>query len=157
LAGTLSQGAMPFRPLGETALRPSAFALAAAALLPMSGPVMAQSSGIELELNTAADLEGNCRLTYVVTNTAGADLEQTSYEMAIMAADGAVSRLLVLGFGAMPAGKTRVVQFDVPETQCSGVSRIIVNGPVECLAGGQPQPTCDRPNLSSRVPTIQFN
>lgn len=138
-------------------MRPYALALAAAAFLPMSAPVLAQSGGIELELNTAADLDGNCRLTYVVTNTSAGDLEQTSYEMAIMAADGAVSRLLVLGFGAMPSGKTRVVQFDVPETQCSGISRIIANGAAECVGGGQPQPTCDRPNLSSRVPTIQFN
>ncbi len=138
-------------------MRPFTLALAAAALLPLTHAARAQSGGIELELNTAADLEGSCRLTYVVTNASSAELEQTSYEMAIMAADGAVSRLLVLGFGAMPSGKTRVVQFDVPETACSGISRIIANGAVECQAGGQAQTVCDRPNLSSRVPTIQFN
>lgn len=148
---------MPLRTLGETVLRPYALALAAAALLPMSAPLFAQSGSVELELNTAADLEGNCRLTFVVTNASSADLEQTSYEMAIMAADGAVSRLLVLGFGAMPAGKTRVVQFDVPQTQCGGISRIIANGAVECASGGQPATLCDRPYLSSRVPSIQFN
>lgn len=120
-------------------------------------PAAAQSSGIELELNTAADLEGSCRLTYVATNTAAGDLDQASYEVAVFDAQGIVTRLLVLEFGALPSGKTRVVQFDVPQTACNSISRILSNGPVDCTGGGARQPTCDRPILSSRVGTIQFN
>lgn len=131
---------------------------AAALVLVLASPAaVAQSGGIELELNTAADLDGACRLTYVATNASPTDLDQASYEVAVFDANGIVTRLLVLEFGALPSGKTRVVQFDVPETACNGLSRILSNGPVECAGGGGPQAACDRPILSSRVGTIQFN
>ncbi len=126
--------------------------------LMLAAPVaLAQGGGVELELNTAADLEGGCRLTYVATNASAADLDQATYEVAVFDTNGIVTRLLQLAFGALPSGKTRVVQFDVPETACSAMSRILSNGPVECTGAGAAQPTCNRPILSSRVTTIQFN
>lgn len=118
----------------------------------------AQTGQIELELNTAADVEGGCRLTYVATNATPVALEKSAYEVAVYDTDGIVQRLIVLEFGFLPASKTRVVQFDLAGQACTTISRISVNGPVECLSAEGPQTVCrDNQILSSRVPTIQFN
>lgn len=133
--------------------------LASVAMSLIFGSVaLAQTGNIELELNTAADVDGGCRLTYVATNATATALEKTAYEVAVYDTDGIVKRLLVLEFGFLPSGKTRVVQFDLPEQTCGSLSRISVNGPVECQAASGPTNVCrDNQLLSSRVPTIQFN
>lgn len=125
----------------------------------LTGAAIAQSTGnIEIELNTAADVNGGCRLTYVIYNSSATNLESVSYEVAVYDTDGIVKKLLVLEFGFLPSGKTRVVQFDLPEQQCTGVSRILVNGPVECKSTEGDQTICrDNQILSSRVGNIQFN
>ena len=122
------------------------------------GALLAQSGNIELELNTAADVDGGCRLTYVATNSSPVSLEKISYEVAVYDLDGFVKPLLVLEFGWLPSGKTRVVQFDLPEMACGSISRILVNGPAECSSKDGEQTICrDNQILSSRVKTIAFN
>lgn len=130
------------------------------ALAGLSAPALAQGGGgaIELELNTATDVGAGCRLTYVATNATATTIQKTSYEVAVYDLDGIVKQLLVLDFGWLPSGKTRVVQFDLPDNGCSTISRISVNGPVECTSATGEVPICrDNNILSSRVRTIQFN
>lgn len=134
------------------------FAATTIAQLGFAGFVMAETGNIELELNTANDEGQGCRLTYVATNNTSIPLEKSSYEVAVYNAEGIVQRLLVLEFGWLPVGKTRVVQFDLPEQECATISRISVNGPVECASEQGAQDVCrDNQLLSSRVRTIQFN
>lgn len=128
------------------------------AALSAGGALWAQTGNIELELNTAADVNGGCRLTYVATNSAAASLDKVTYEVAVYDLDGIVKLLLELEFGSLPSGKTRVVQFDLPDIGCGAISRILVNTAVECLAAEGEQAVCrDNQILSSRVPTITFN
>ena len=137
---------------------PTLAAAVTAAALCAGGALWAQTGNIELELNTAADVNGGCRLTYVATNSSPVSLEKMTYEVAVYDLDGIVKLLLELGFGGLPSGKTRVVQFDVPELGCGAISRILVNTSVECTAAEGEQTICrDNQILSSRVRTIQFN
>ena len=100
--------------------RPLIVAACAVSLMAAAPAAFAQTGNIELELNTAADADGGCRLTYVATN--------------------------------------RVVQFDLPNQSCADLSRISVNGPVECTSSAGEETVCrDSQILSSRVRTIQFN
>ena len=136
------------------------FLLAALAVVQIgiAGAAFAESGNIELELNTAKDEGQGCRLTYVATNNTSVSLEKSSYEVAVYNTEGIVQRLLVLEFGWLPIGKTRVVQFDLPEQGCDSFSRISVNGPVECTSDKGEEDVCrDNQLLSSRVRTIQFN
>lgn len=131
---------------------------AVAATFALAPVVWAQAGNIELELNTAADVDGGCRVTYVATNASAVGLEKTAYEVAVFDAEGIVQRLLVLDFGRLPSGKTQVKQFDLPEQKCSAISRISVNSAVECASAEGDQTVCrDSQLLSSRVPSIQFN
>lgn len=119
---------MKFRPVA------SLLSAAAVALSTVAAPVAAQDSPeFSLELNNAADTgAGGCRLTYVATNRTGVDLSQAAYEVAVFNGSGIVSRILVLAFGALPEGKTRIVQFDISDQPCADTSRIVVNDMAEC-------------------------
>lgn len=121
-------------------------------------PVLAQNetSDFFLELNSAADTAtGDCRLTYVATNRTGTSLSEASYEVAVFDANGIVTRILVLAFGALPEGKTRVVQFDIAGQSCADTSRIIVNAVAACGADGDANICLDALTTASRAP-IQF-
>ena len=98
-------------------------------------PVFAQNEATDffLELNSAADTaSSDCRLTYVATNRTGTGLDNAAYEVAVFDGNGIVSRILVLAFGALPEGKTRVVQFDIAGQTCADTSRIVVNDVASC-------------------------
>lgn len=146
------------RPVLSGVLRACA-ALGVVALGLLPGPAAAQSGGtIEIELNGARDEGGTCRLTYVATNASPLGLETMSYEVAVFDTDGLMQRLLLLDFGRLASGKTRVMQFDLADQPCAGISRILVNDAVECNGPQGPVTLCrDNALLSTRVRTIQFN
>ena len=140
-------------------LIPSLLTAMAVSLLSIT-PVFAQNEATDffLELNSAADTEaGDCRLTYVATNRTAIGLDQAAYEVAVFDGNGIVSRILVLAFGTLPEGKTRVVQFDITGQTCGNTSRIVVNDVAECApTNGEPADVClSALTTSSRAP-IQF-
>lgn len=111
-----------------------------------------------LELNNAAEIStGGCRLTYVATNGSAESLTQIAYEVAVFDANGIVSRLLVLEFGALTPGRTKVVQFDLADQPCADISRIIVNDVASCaLDGGGTGMACMELLSTSSRASIQF-
>ncbi|MYZ50427.1 hypothetical protein E4O86_22250 [Rhizobiales bacterium L72] len=102
----------------------------------------AQEKAFSLELNTARDVNNGCRLVYVAHNGTGIALDSTSYEVAVFDSDGGFSQLLILEFGKLPVGKTKVVQFDLPNQPCGKISRLLVNDVADCKSGGQPVDVC---------------
>lgn len=108
-----------------------------------AAPAAAQDGGaFRLELNNTAAVDTGCRLTYVATNAMGLDLDEASYEVAVFDGDGRVQRLLILQFGALTDGRTKVVQFDLAETSCEDISRLLVNSVSECTAADGSSPDC---------------
>ncbi|KIT17909.1 hypothetical protein [Jannaschia aquimarina] len=102
------------------------------------------SGALTLELNNAATLDGGaCQLTYVAANTTEEDLAQASYQVAFFDGEGVVRRLLVLEFGALAPGRTRIVLFNLPEQPCEDLSRILINEVAACdLADGGTSDVC---------------
>ncbi|OCX61446.1 hypothetical protein BFP70_15615 [Thioclava sp. SK-1] len=142
-----------FAPLGLLAILCAPTSATAQETVPAGLPTFA------LELNAATDTQdGACRLTYVATNTGDIGYDRTAYEIAVFDGAGIVDRLLVLEFGALPAGKTKVVQFDLSDSPCDDISRIVVNTAAACLpAGTQEQTTVCLEDLDARSRTaIQF-
>ena len=95
-----------------------------------------------LELNSATDVTGSCRLTYVANNATGTPLDKTSYQMVIFDKDGGVLRFIVFEFGAFQEGKTKVVRFDIGGQTCDTISRLLVNDIDECVSNGAPSEVC---------------
>lgn len=101
-------------------------------------PVSAQTAAaLSMELNAAADTaEGSCRLTYVVRNGTETALDRATYEVGIFDQQGIVQRMLALDFGALDAGKTRILQFDLAGSPCAAISQIVVNTAPACIRRG---------------------
>lgn len=136
-------------------------AAVAALMLAAPGAVLAQEADpvFSIELNAAADTTtGSCRLTYVASNQSDIALERTAYEIAVFDQEGTVSRLLVLEFGALIEGKTKVLQFDLSETPCAGISRIVVNTVTACTRStdGAESAICLANLAASSRTAIQF-
>jgi hypothetical protein len=135
-----------------------ALALASTAALPVFAQDVPTTGSLNVELNKVVELEGGaCRLTYVVDNGTEVDLQSTTYEMAIFNAAGAVSNMLLMEFGGIAAGKTRVIQFDVANQSCSDVSRILVNNQVDCATADGASTMCvDRLATKTLVENLEF-
>lgn len=102
-----------------------------------------QSQGtLKVELNGLETNGEACRATFVVSNGLEADLDATGLELVIFDAKGLVQLMTVFDFGALPQGKTVVRRFDLPETGCDDISRILINGAARCSGEGIDRETC---------------
>jgi hypothetical protein len=114
----------------------------AAAMIAAASPVSAQDTAapaLLLELNGAQASDKGCRLTFVVTNSLGAELTKAAFEIALFNDAGVVDRLTVLDFNELPAGKTKVTRFDLAGADCAKISRVLINHATEC-AGADVDP-----------------
>ena len=116
--------------------RPPFLKAAAAVLLSLvlAQSASAQDSGsVVMELNGLTDAQNDsCALTVVTTNRLAQGLQRAAWQVAIFDADGRVKALPVLDFGALIAGKTRVIPFVIPGGACASIGRIVVNDAIDC-------------------------
>lgn len=127
-----------------------------AASLAFTGQAAAQeaaaSPSLELELNALEATDSGCRFTFVVSNAMGSDLDKAAYEVALFNSDGMVERLTVLDFRSLPDGKTKVRQFDLSETDCDDIGRVLVNDATACDGEGvEPAACMDRLEATTRT------
>lgn len=128
-----------------TSLRLLTSALAMSlAMVPAWAQESAPVPALSLELNGAQPSDKGCRLTFVVNNNLDADLSKAAFEIALFNQAGVVDRLTVLDFKELPAGKTKVTRFDLAGTECSKVSRVLINGATECTGTGVEPNACMR-------------
>jgi hypothetical protein len=128
-----------------------AAALATPALI---APAVAEAPApaLGLELNTVSEAEGACRLTFLAENALGADLDALVLEAVLFTPEGTVDRLTLFDFGALPAGRPRVRQFDLGGLSCDALGQVLVNGASECAGEGVAPGACiDALRLSTRT------
>lgn len=107
-----------------------------------SAPDPAPGPALVLELNGVQPSDKGCRLTFVVTNDLGAELTRAAFEIALFNDAGVVDRLTVLDFNELPEGKTKVARFDLAGTDCTRISRVLVNHAAECTGPGIDPKAC---------------
>lgn len=115
--------------------------LALSSLLTIAaGPAAAQGNEtadrtIRIELNGLEPSQQGCRFTFVAENGLEVAIERAAYEVALFGKDGLVQRLTVLDFKDLPAGRTKVRQFDLPEVDCADIGRVLINDAAACEGG----------------------
>jgi len=126
------------------AFRARLTAAMAAVIAPlMTMPVSAGDAGVlSIELNRLEQAGSACRVTFVAGNALGADLEGMSLEIVIFDDKGLVRRMTLFDFGALPAGRQRVRQFELSDTRCETVTRVLVNGVADCTGANLDKGTC---------------
>ncbi len=97
---------------------------------------------LSLDLNTAADTDGGCRLTFLADNRLGGDLSALVFETVFIRTDGLVDRLTLLDFRDLPEGRTRARQFDLPGLTCDRVGRVLLNAASTCTGAGVDPAAC---------------
>ncbi|WP_102223018.1 hypothetical protein [Acidimangrovimonas sediminis] len=121
-----------------------AIGLTSAVAVGAAGGAVAQTRPeITVELNKAEKADKACRMTFVTENALGVALDKLSLDVVVFDQAGVVGPRLVLDMGAMPEGKTKVVDFDVPDTECGKVSRLLFNAVQSCTSGGKPVGNCE--------------
>lgn len=105
-------------------------------------------AGLSLELNRIEQNGPACRATLIAMNGFEENLDETAFELVMFDKAGLISLMTVFDFGALPAGKTLVRRFDLPQTDCSGLKRILVNGVSRCAGKGIDIARC-RTNLTT--------
>ena len=126
---------------GNSALmRLGAMVLGAALCAPL--PLAAQedtrgaSAKLRLGLDSLVPANAACRVTLVADNGLGTDISSVAYEFVFF------DLLTVLDLKSLPAGRTRVRQFDLPGIDCTGVSRLLVNDAKQCDGEGLAPDAC---------------
>ncbi|MCK5932305.1 MAG: hypothetical protein KAG89_09085 [Fulvimarina manganoxydans] len=135
--------------------------------LAATAPTMAQDTSAEtsastaspslsLELNRAIATDNGCRLGFVTTNKMGADLSKAAFEIVLFNPKGLIERLLVLDFGAMPDGRTKVREFNLSGSPCDSIDRVLVNGVSACEGDGVSKEACALAIQASSRADIEF-
>jgi hypothetical protein len=103
---------------------------------------------LSIELNRIDPLDGACRLTFLVENGLGEDIDGLSLETVLIDANGRVERLTLFEFGVLPNATPRVRQIDIGGVSCDALARVLINGVAACSAGAACAEALD---LSSRT------
>lgn len=93
----------------------------------------APAGALNIELNEVAPSQKGCKLTFVAGNEFAQSLSKVSFEFVIFDQKGLVERMAVLDFRDLPAGKTKVRQFDLPGTNCEAVKSLLINDAPACV------------------------
>ncbi|MCO5072443.1 MAG: hypothetical protein M9944_14665 [Rhizobiaceae bacterium] len=111
---------------------------------------------LALELNAVQPSQKGCRLTFVVKNGLGTELSRAAFEVALFNDLGVVDRLTVLDFRDLPSGKTKVARFELAGTDCSKVTRVLINGATDCKGDGVATDACMSQLRTTAKAKIEF-
>ncbi|KIC39066.1 hypothetical protein RA27_18145 [Ruegeria sp. ANG-R] len=107
---------------------------------------------ISLELNSVQEVDGACRLSFVVDNQTGMDIDEAVFETVIFDTEGGVVTLSLFDFRELPLNRPRVRQFDLPGMACDSLGRALINGANSCVINGSQSDVCQSAlSLSSRI------
>lgn len=98
---------------------------------------------LSIELNTVQDVGGACRLTFVIANDTGKQIDKAVFETVIFDTAGAVVSLSLFNFRDLPAARPRVRQFELPGVACDTVGRALINGASSCIVDGAENAICE--------------
>ncbi|WP_273687598.1 hypothetical protein [Ketogulonicigenium vulgare] len=127
------------------------------ALFAAAAPLAAQQvtpGRLAVEANAKEDVNGACRVSFVVGNGLEENLYKLSFEAVVMDTAGEAAQFTLLEFTEVPQGAVRVKQFDLRGRACDDVGQVIVNRTLTCEAVGlDPQACAQNLDVASRIST----
>jgi hypothetical protein len=113
------------------------------ALAVAAAPALADPGRLTIELNKFEETEdGGCRAFFLFRN--GTDLTLAGFEMslAILDRNGVIDRLLTIDAAPLPAARTTLKLFEIPETRCNAISEILLHDVPSCQPQNEPEMDC---------------
>ena len=90
------------------------------------------SGGVDVELNRVVPQGDGCRLSFVIRNGSGSALSSLHLDLVLFDPDGLIVGRTAAEAGPLPAGKTSVKDYDLPDIGCDALGRILINDVVRC-------------------------
>lgn len=137
----------------------SMMAAVVAALLPGAHLAQAQTAaparkpGITVELNKLETVPNACRGFFLIANATTEPLRELKLDVFFFDKGGVILNRVGLNFADIRAERSRVVIFDVPNTSCNDVGRLLINDVLACTkADGAPLLNCAQQiNVATRA------
>ena len=108
-----------------------------------SSTAQAASGQITVELNKFEEIEnGGCRAFFLFRNETGKTLEGFEMSLAILDTAGVIDRLLTIDAAPIPAARTTLKLFEIPETRCDGISEILLHEISSCKPQNEDEMDC---------------
>ena len=119
----------------------------------LNSAAKAEEGKIDVQSNDLQQAESGCRAVFVLHNGLAEALEALTFRIVAFDAKGSANLFLSLDVGAMPAGKTRVLRFDLgKDVACKDVGRLVLDGVTSCSGTGiDPDKCLNELNLSTRL------
>ncbi len=105
---------------------------AAIVTLGFASMAQAQEAGLTVELNKFEEVEGGCQTFFLFENATGQNFEGFEMSLAILSTDGVIDRLLTIDAAPLPANRTTLKLFEIPDTQCSSIGEILLHDIGSC-------------------------
>ena len=124
----------------------------AVAALANSALAQSEDTKLSIELNKLETFEGGCRSFFLFRNRT--DLTLSSFEMSLAILDrhGVIDRLLTIDAAPLPAVRTVLKIFEIPEITCDNVGEMILHDIAACATASNTEIDCfDVIELSSRA------
>ena len=113
----------------------SVVASAFMALALFSGQAAAEGEQLVVELNKFEPIDAGCRTFFLFRNKTASSFEAFEMSLAILNKGGIIDRLLTVEAAPLPAGRTTLKLFEIPETQCDAIGEILLHDIGRCEAG----------------------
>ena len=117
-----------------------------------AGGAAAQDGRVGVELNKVETIENGCRTFFLFRNSTGTEFTGFEMSLAILDTSGVIDRLLTVEAAPLPAKRTTLKLFEIPEIACENISEVLFHDLAKCeAANGAPGDCFSTIDLSSRA------
>lgn len=117
-----------------------------------SNHASAQTDRLIVELNKFEAIDNGCRTFFLFRNQTVNTFQGFEMSLAILNEEGIIDRLLTVDAAPLPAERTTLKLFEIPETSCDGVGEILLHEISKCEPDrGEPIDCFDIVDLRSRA------
>jgi hypothetical protein len=115
----------------------------AAVLAALAGPAAAQDGRLTVEMNKFEENEGGgCRAFFLFRNGSGKTFEAFEMSLAVLDQNGVIDRLLSIDAAPLPADRTTLKLFEIPEISCASISEVLLHEISACRPQNEPDMDC---------------
>jgi len=108
-----------------------------------SPSLLGQRDGrLGIELNKLESFEGGCRSFFLFRNRIGLTLSSFEMSLAILNKGGVIDRLLTIDAAPLPADRTTLKLFELPDMACEAVGQVILHDISACSTAGEAPGDC---------------
>lgn len=106
-------------------------------------PALAEQGTLTVELNKFEEIEDNgCRAFFLFRNETDLTLAGFEMSLAILDRGGVIDRLLTIDAAPLPAARTTLKLFEIPEIRCDAISEILLHDLPSCQPQNAPEMDC---------------